>query len=66
MVAMFDEELSGWEGITFQWVHLHAGTRGNEYVDGLAKQGMEKVDRHDIRRSELENTQTSQLRIAFC
>ena len=44
LIAMFDEQLAEWDGVCFQWVHSHVGTRGNEFVDDLAKRGMEDVD----------------------
>lgn len=45
MVAMFNTELQHWGGTIFQWAHSHAGTKGNEYVDQLANEGADMVDR---------------------
>ena len=43
MIATFQDELQDWEGIRFQWVNSHQGTRGNEFVDQLAKDGMNLI-----------------------
>ena len=31
--------------VIFQWVNSHAGCKGNEYADKLAKKGMQKIDK---------------------
>ena len=38
-----NQNYANWNGIRFQWVHSHDNTKGNEFVDGLAKQGMNQT-----------------------